>query len=93
MLEYDIVVVGGGTAGAVAALAAARNGCERVLLVEAGSHIGGLSAIGMTWGGFFDNDYKQVIGGIPHELVKKCQEIGGRGYFQYHGDGDKWIMI
>ncbi|RGY97017.1 FAD-dependent oxidoreductase [Clostridium sp. AM58-1XD] len=91
MLEYDIVIVGGGTAGAVAALAAARNGCQRVLLVEAGSHVGGLSAIGMTWGGFFDNNYRQVIGGIPHELVKKCQEIAGRGYFQYHGDGDKWI--
>ncbi len=91
MLEYDIVVVGGGTAGAIAALAAARNSGGRVLLVEASSHIGGLSAIGMTWGGFFDNNYRQVIGGIPHELVKKCQEIAGRGYFQYHGDGDKWI--
>ncbi|RGY97018.1 FAD-dependent oxidoreductase [Clostridium sp. AM58-1XD] len=91
MLEYDVVVVGGGTAGSVAALAALRNGCRKVLIVEAGAHIGGLSAIGMTWGGFFDNNYEQVIGGIPNELVKKCQEIAGRGYFEYHGDGDKWI--
>lgn len=91
MLAYDIIVVGGGTAGVVAALAAARSGCEKVLIVEASAHVGGLSSIGMTWGGFFDNNYQQVIGGIPDELVKKCQEIAGRGYFQYHGDGDKWI--
>ena len=91
MLEYDVVIVGGGTAGAVAALAAAEGGRLRVLLIEAGSYVGGLSAIGMTWGGFFDNNYRQVIGGIPNELVKKCKEIAGRGYFQYHGDGDKWI--
>lgn len=91
MLSYDVVVVGGGTSGAVAALAAARkNGCK-VLLIENGSYIGGLAAIGMTWGGFFDNNYKQIVAGIPDELVKKCIEIRGRGYFQYHGDGDKWI--
>ena len=79
MLEYDVVIVGGGTAGAVAALAAAEGGRLRVLLIEAGSYVGGLSAIGMTWGGFFDNNYRQVIGGFPNELVKKCKEIAGRG--------------
>ena len=79
MLIYDIIVVGGGTAGVVAALAAARNGCKKVLIVEASAHMGGLSSIGMTWGGFFDNNFQQVIGGIPDELVKKCQEMAGRG--------------
>jgi len=90
MKTYDVVVIGGGTAGSIAALSASRNGAK-VLVVESGSYIGGLSAIGMTWGGFFDNNYNQVIGGIPDELVKKCKILGGRGYFQYHGDGDKWI--
>ena len=90
MKHYDLIVVGGGTSGAIAALSAARSG-RKVLLVESGAYIGGLAAIGMTWGGFFDNDYKQVIGGIPDELVRKCFEIEGRGYFQYHGTGDKWI--
>lgn len=90
MLSYDLVVVGGGTAGSIAALAAARNGAK-VLVVEAGAYVGGLAAIGMTWGGFFDNNFNQVIGGIPDEMVRKCMEYEGRGYFHYRGDGDKWI--
>lgn len=90
MKQFDVVVIGGGTAGSIAALSAARNGLK-VLIIESNSYVGGLAAIGMTWGGFFDNNYKQVIGGIPDELVDKCKKLGGRGYFQYQGDGDKWI--
>jgi hypothetical protein len=89
--KYDVIVIGGGTAGTVAAIAAARNGAK-VLVIESGSHVGGLSSIGMTWGGFFDNNYQRIIGGIPHELVEKCQKRAGRGYFSYVGD-DKWITV
>lgn len=88
--HYDVVVIGGGTAGAVAGISAARCGAK-TLVVESGSYFGGLSAIGMTWGGFFDNNHKQVIGGIPDELVRKAVKVAGRGYFHYHGETDKWI--
>ena len=39
--KYDIIVCGGGTAGCIAALAAARNGAK-VLLLEAGYYLGGM---------------------------------------------------
>ena len=39
--EYDVIVCGGGTAGCVAALAAARNGAK-VLLLESGHCLGGM---------------------------------------------------
>ena len=48
--DVDVVVVGGGTAGAVAAVAAARNGA-RVLLVERRGYLGGMMTggnVGLT---------------------------------------------
>ena len=45
--EYDVVVVGGGPAGSVAAIAAARSGAT-VLLVEQNGYLGGaLTAAGV----------------------------------------------
>lgn len=43
--EYDVVVCGGGTAGCVAALAAARNGAK-TLLIESSSSLGGMMTEG-----------------------------------------------
>ena len=88
--KFDTIVIGGGTAGAVAALASARKGAK-TLLVEGSGKLGGLAATGMTWGGFFDGGHRQVIRGIPDELVGKALASGsGRGYIHYHGE-DRWI--
>jgi len=49
---YDVVVSGGGTAGAVAAIAAARQG-KSVLLLENHGFLGGMATGGMVsqlWG-------------------------------------------
>jgi len=71
-LETDILVVGGGTAGTVAAIQAARAGAKTVL-VELGSQLGGTTTTGgVSFPGIFHAWGKQVIGGIGWELVQEC---------------------
>ena len=74
---YDVIVVGGGTAGAVAAIQAGRAGAG-TLLVEKNGMLGGTMTVGginfpasfFAWG-------RQVVGGIGWELFSKtCAEIG-----------------
>lgn len=69
-VETDVLVVGGGTAGFGAALAAGRQGL-RVTLLEATTKIGGVMAFcpGMPWGGGYPVD--QIIGGILEELTER----------------------
>ncbi len=77
---FDVVVVGGGTAGVVAATAAGRTGA-RTLLVEASGNLGGNAAVGMTFGGFHDIHRNQVVKGIPEEIVQRAAALrGGRGH-------------
>lgn len=64
----DVLVVGGGTAGFGAAVAAARQGLD-VRLIEATGKVGGVMAFcpGMPWGAAYPND--RIIGGIMEELA------------------------
>ena len=89
--EYDVVIMGGGTAGVPAALASARSGAKTLLVEQTGS-LGGSSSNGMPWGGMFDSEHRQIIFGIPDELVKKSVELGALGYVHYGSDdGHNWI--
>lgn len=75
--EADVLVVGGGTAGTVAALQAARIGAK-TLLVEHGSQLGGTMTVGgVAFPGLFHAWGKQVIGGIGWDLVRQTVELDG----------------
>lgn len=73
--EVDVLVVGGGTAGHVAAIQAARAGAK-TLLIERGAQLGGtMTTGGVAFPGLFDAWGKQVIAGIGWELVKESVEL------------------
>ena len=73
--EYDVIVVGGGTAGVPAAIAAARGG-SRTLLVERTGGLGGLMASGMPALGIMDRQQNRVVGGIAEEIVNELKAEG-----------------
>jgi hypothetical protein len=68
----DVLVVGGGTAGTAAALAAARTGADTVVL-ERYNHLGGLSTGGMViWiDRMTDWEGRQVIKGFAEEVFDR----------------------
>ena len=82
--EYDVVVVGGGTAGVVAAIAAARTGA-RTALVERYGFLGGCLIGGATGIHSFFNlfkreprtERKQLVKGLPQEMVDRLTAAGG----------------
>lgn len=75
--EADVVVIGGGTAGTIAAIQAARAGA-RTVLVEQGSQLGGTMTVGgVAFPGLFHAWGKQIISGIGWELVCKTVETDG----------------
>jgi hypothetical protein len=66
----EIVVYGGTAGGVAAAIQASRMG-KRVVLVEPGEHIGGLTSGGL---GATDIGNKAVIGGISREFYRRVGE-------------------
>jgi hypothetical protein len=74
--HYDAVIVGGGTAGAFAAIAAARSGAT-TLVIDPNSYIGGNLALGMSLLGASDGEGYWALGGIGRELIDRLLPIGG----------------
>lgn len=74
--SYDVVVYGGSASGVIAAISAARTGANKVALVSANRHLGG-----MVTNGLFRTDVGRptVIGGIPYEFWQR-----GDAYYQQH---------
>jgi hypothetical protein len=75
--QTHVLVVGGGTAGTIAAIQAARAGAKTVL-IERGTQLGGTTTTGgVSFPGLFDAWGKQVIAGIGWELVRESVELDG----------------
>ena len=74
--QYDVIVIGGGTAGVIAAIAAARNGAK-TLIIEKNSYLGGVAATGIPFLGIYDGRDRRVNAGIPQELVERMCREGG----------------
>src|SRR5512138_3772271 len=82
--QVDVVVVGGGTAGVVAAIAAARQGAK-TCLVEAKGYPGGTVVEGGTalhsfynlWKAFPGVEKRQVVRGIPQQIIDRLLLVGG----------------
>ena len=75
--SYDVVVCGGGPAGWIAAVAAARGGAKTAMIEQFGFP-GGMATAGLVLPiSVFTYNQKLVCGGIPWEFVGRMEAIGG----------------
>ena len=71
MIQYDVIVIGGGAAGIAAAIRAGRDGVRCALIEKNGIPGGTITACGIAAPGLFAVKGKQIISGIAWELVCK----------------------
>lgn len=75
--SYDVVVCGGGPAGWIAAVAAARGGAKTALIEQFG-FVGGMATAGLVLPiSVFTYNGKLVCGGIPWEFVQRMEALRG----------------
>ncbi|MHC1761698.1 MAG: FAD-dependent oxidoreductase [Negativicutes bacterium] len=87
--KYDVIVAGGGTAGMIAAIAAARNGAK-TLVIEKCGHLGGTATFGVPFLGIFCGQGTQVNMGLIQELVDRL--IAAKGSAG-HARGGQWATL
>jgi len=77
--EPDVLVVGGGSAGIAASIAAARTGAK-TMLIERYGFLGGTSTaalVGPMMTSFSTEGHQPVVGGIFQEIVRRMVAMGG----------------
>ena len=75
--SFDIIVVGGGTAGVVAAIQCGRAGMRTLLVEKNGLPGGTMTAGGIAFPGLFYAWGRQIIAGIGWELVSEAAAESG----------------
>lgn len=73
--EYDVAVIGGGTAGAFAGIAAAASGARTVIIEQYG-YLGGILSLGMNLLGSADGEGYWALGGYPRDVVRELIKDG-----------------
>lgn len=81
VIEADIFVAGAGTAGCMAAIAAARSGARVVLIEKLPVPTGTMGNGGNTLYCFYNTEYDpdkavRIVGGLPFEFYKRCVAEG-----------------
>lgn len=74
--EVDVLVVGGGPSGIMAAQAAAADGNLKVMLVESRGYLGGNLTIGLPILSFLGPKGNQIIWGAPQKFIDRLRAIG-----------------
>ncbi|HBE01959.1 MAG: hypothetical protein A2096_08580 [Spirochaetes bacterium GWF1_41_5] len=73
--QCDVLVIGGGTAGVIAAIQAAREGVQTIL-VEINTQLGGtMTTAGVAAPAYFFVGNRQIVAGIGWELVRSCLDL------------------
>ncbi|WP_321995548.1 FAD-dependent oxidoreductase [Draconibacterium orientale] len=70
--KVDVLVVGGGPSGIIAAKAAAEDGLK-VTLIESRSFLGGNMTIGLPILGFLGQKKNQIITGLPQQFIDRLK--------------------
>lgn len=78
--QYDIAIYGGTSAGVIAAYTAAMQN-KKVILIEPGKHLGGLSSGGL---GYTDIGNKYVVSGLARDFYRR---VG-----KHYGKFETWIF-
>ncbi len=74
--QYDVIVAGGGPSGVAAAIAAARNGCN-TLIIEREAFFGGMATLACVPAfGPYTNGVQDLIGGIGREILEELKKGG-----------------
>lgn len=73
---YDVIVVGGGVSGVVAAIASARNKAKTLLIERYGFCGGALTNSGVGPMMTFHAGTEQVVKGIPDEIIERMKKEG-----------------
>ena len=74
--KAEVVVLGGGTAGSIAAIAASRNKAD-CILVERYGYVGGTVSYIQGMIGFRSITGEVVVSGIADEMVEQVKKLGG----------------
>lgn len=95
-LSYDVIVVGGGSAGIAAAIGASQSGAKTIL-IERNPYFGGLSTHSnvASYCGFFTHGQnpKQIVGGVGNMILEKLKELGDYKGFKLSPAGNAIVVF